>query len=106
WERPRRVTLTGEVRFPGTYTLLSKDERPSDLLRRAGGPTKAAYVEGVAFYRTRDGMGRIGVDLPNVLRDPRYRDNLLLQNGDSIQRLAILAQVLGAIMTLAVVLRR
>jgi protein involved in polysaccharide export with SLBB domain len=82
-ERARRVTLTGEVRLPGTYTLLSKDERLSDLIARAGGPTKAAYAGGVAFYRTR-GVGRIGVDLPHVLRDPRYRDNLLLQDGDSV----------------------
>ena len=84
WERPRRVVLTGEVRFPGTYTLLSKDERLADVLRRAGGPTKAAYVEGVTFYRARDQVGRIGIDLPNVLRDARYRDNLLLQDGDSV----------------------
>ncbi|AHG88395.1 polysaccharide export protein [Gemmatirosa kalamazoonensis] len=83
-ERARRVTLTGEVRFPGTYTLLAKDERLSDLLQRAGGPTKTAYAGGIVFYRAHGNVGRIGVDLPSVLRDAHYRDNLLLQDGDSV----------------------
>jgi protein involved in polysaccharide export with SLBB domain len=84
WERPRRVVLTGEVRFPGTYTLLAKSDRLSDVITRAGGLTTSAYAGGVAFYRNGGRRGRVGVDLPRVLRDARASDNLLLQDGDSL----------------------
>ena len=84
WNMPRLVNVTGEVRLPGAYTLISKQERLSDLIRRAGGLTEQAYPAGVVFIRGRDQIGRIGVDLPRVLRDGRYRDNLQLEAGDNI----------------------
>jgi protein involved in polysaccharide export with SLBB domain len=84
WDKPRLVVLTGEVRFPGTYSLLNKNERLTDLLARAGGLTASASPEGIAFFRRQDRLGRVGIDLPAVLRDPNDRENLLLQNGDSI----------------------
>jgi hypothetical protein len=46
--------------------------------------TAAAYPGGVVFYRHADHLGRVGVDLPRVLRDPGAADNLLLQDADSI----------------------
>jgi protein involved in polysaccharide export with SLBB domain len=99
WEAPKRVVLDGEVQSPGAYTLLSKDERLSDVLRRAGGPTKAAYIGGLVFVRAQDHVGRINVDLAHVLADPRARDNLLLQDGDSIHlpRFSNVVQVEGAV---------
>jgi len=84
WNLQRTVILTGEVRFPGTYALTSKDEKLSDVINRAGGLTNLAYADGVHFYRRKGHLGRIGVDLPRVLRDPRYRDNFILLDGDSI----------------------
>lgn len=84
WQLPRRVAIGGEVRLPGTYTLLRKGERLSDLIARAGGLTEQAYPAGVVFARNRDQIGRIGVDLPRVLRDSRFRDNLILEDGDNI----------------------
>jgi len=84
WEQARHVVVTGEVRSPGTYTLLAKSDRMSDVIQRAGGPTHSAYTAGVGFYRREGGLGRIGVDLPRVLRDTGYRDNLVLQDGDSL----------------------
>jgi polysaccharide biosynthesis/export protein len=99
WERPRRVVVTGEVRFPGAYTLTSKTERLGDVIARAGGPTGAAYADGVAFYRAQGDVGRVGVDLRRVLRDASYRDNLLLQDGDSIHLppFAGIVEVQGAV---------
>jgi polysaccharide biosynthesis/export protein len=84
WSRPRRVVVAGEVGSPGTYTLLTKGDRLSDVLTRAGGLTSTAYAGGIVFYRREGRLGRIGVDLPSVLRDPNARDNLLLADGDSI----------------------
>ena len=80
----RNVFLGGEVRYPGRYALRTKSERLTDLIARAGGLTSESNPEGVEFYRTRSRTGRVGVDLPAALRDPRHRDNLLLADGDSI----------------------
>ena len=84
WEVARQVTITGEVRFPGSYIIASPDERLSDLIGRAGGVTTAAYPSGIQFIRTQDAIGRIAVDLPRVLREPGRRDDLALTPGDSI----------------------
>lgn len=40
------VTVEGEVVFPGPYVLRNKNERISDLLKRAGGLTNQAYTQG------------------------------------------------------------
>lgn len=84
WNVQRHVVVTGEVRFPGRYTLLARDERLSSLLERAGGLTPQAYPNGISFFRAEGGVGRIAVDLVRVLRNPRHRDNLVLTAGDSI----------------------
>jgi len=84
WELQRNVYVTGEVQFPGRYTLTRRDEKVSSLVTRAGGPTKDAYVRGAQFYRAEGRAGRIGVDLERVLRDSSYRDNLILLAGDSL----------------------
>jgi protein involved in polysaccharide export with SLBB domain len=84
WELQRTVVLTGEVRFPGRYAIASKSERLTDVIARAGGLTTEAYAEGVYFYRKRDRLGRVGIDLPRALRDDDHRDNLLLTDGDSV----------------------
>jgi protein involved in polysaccharide export with SLBB domain len=101
----RTVTLSGQVKFSGTYTLKSKTERLSDIIQRAGGLTGDAYAEGIGFYRRRDTtalatsalskmglygdtlslkLDRIGIDLPAVLKNPAHVDNLPLVDGDSI----------------------
>ena len=47
----RRVSVDGEALFPGGYTLEKKNERLSDLVRRAGGVTDDAYVRGARLVR-------------------------------------------------------
>ncbi len=44
------VTLQGEVRFPGTYTV-RQGETLGDLLERAGGLTEFAHPQGAIFTR-------------------------------------------------------
>ena len=82
WALQRTVAIMGEVRYPGHYALRSKSERLSDVIARAGGLTKEAYAEGVYFARPKS--GRIGIDLADVLKDSKNRDNMLLVDGDSI----------------------
>ncbi len=47
----RRVNVEGEVVFEGGYTLQSKNERLSELVKRAGGLTDEAYVRGAHLLR-------------------------------------------------------
>src|SRR5690606_36913189 len=51
YEVQRMVRIEGEVRMPGEYALLTKDETISDLIRRAGGVTEFAYLPGASLQR-------------------------------------------------------
>ncbi len=84
WELQRLVWLTGEVKFPGRYALLKKDEKLADLVQRAGGLTAEAYPEGIVFLRQRDSVGRVALDLRQAMRDREEIDNVTLVDGDSV----------------------
>ena len=45
------VKILGEVKYPGTYSILRKNEKISSLISRAGGLTDYAYLDGVKMYR-------------------------------------------------------
>ena len=51
WTEQDQVTLKGEVRFPGTYTI-QPGETLHSVIDRAGGLTEFAFVEGSVFTRT------------------------------------------------------
>jgi polysaccharide export outer membrane protein len=84
WELQRIVTVSGEVTFPGTYALKTRDERVADLIARAGGLTDEAYPEGTVFIRKKDDIGRVAIDVPQALKSRRSPENLLLLDGDEI----------------------
>jgi polysialic acid transport protein len=45
------VKIEGEIAFPGSYAILSKEERISSLIERAGGFAPYAYIEGATLLR-------------------------------------------------------
>ena len=50
-ERPeKRVVIQGQVYYPGEYVVVRGD-RLSDLVKRAGGFTRHAYLPGIVFMR-------------------------------------------------------
>src|SRR5690606_27192825 len=51
YEVQRMVRIEGEVKVPGEYALLKKDETISDVIRRAGGVTEFAYLPGASLQR-------------------------------------------------------
>jgi polysaccharide biosynthesis/export protein len=76
WSDLERVTVLGEVKFPGTYPI-KRGETMKSLLERAGGLTTHAFVDGSVFTR-------------QELRERERRQLQLL--ADRLQRdLAILA---------------
>lgn len=50
WSGEKYVTLSGKVRYPGRY-VISKGERLSHLIERAGGYSDDAYLRGAVFTR-------------------------------------------------------
>ena len=81
-----KVKVSGEVVFPGDYVLTHKNERISDVIKRAGGLNKWAYVKGARLIRhtlaeernrTRSGMtvmttGKDSVNVANLDLDDSY----------------------------------
>src|SRR5437879_361314 len=78
----RMVAMTGQVRFPGVYSLRSKNERLAGVIDRAGRLTAQAYPDGVRFVRPTNGAGRIDIDLAQALREHDASDNDIMQPGD------------------------
>ena len=50
WTNQEAITLMGEVRFPGTYTI-KPGETLKSVLERAGGLTQYAFPQGAVFTR-------------------------------------------------------
>jgi len=121
------VSIEGEVTFPGRYSITSRTERISDLIKRAGNLTPEAYLQGASLVRqlspgqklrekaletlaalkdsTRAGSlnrvkyNTIGLDLAKILSSPGGPNDLFLQQGDSLRILkqSQTVQVTGAV---------
>ena len=51
YQAQQNVQVMGEVIFGGTYALTNREERLSDLMRKAGGATPNAYLKGAKLTR-------------------------------------------------------
>jgi len=85
FEFQRTVEIVGEVRYPGNYALVKKDDRLSDLVERAGGLLPTAYPAGAQFIRDFAKAGRVNIDLQRIMANPKSSENIILQPGDSLQ---------------------
>lgn len=66
YSEQQNVEVVGNVMFAGTYTLSTKNERLSDIIKKAGGLTDLAYVKGARLER-------------RITPDERLRMNTLLK---------------------------
>ena len=57
YEEVRMVKVEGEVIKPGSYNIINKAERISDVIKRAGGFTRYAYPLGAFLIRTEKATG-------------------------------------------------
>ena len=107
YQEQQNVRIEGQVLYPGTYTLVDRNERISDLLRRAGGLTPEAYSAGATLIRELGQLERVeveltagfdeiidtiqteenfvGINLPNILARPGTSEDLFLREGDIIR---------------------
>ncbi len=84
FELQQNVLMSGEVMYPGTYTLKSKNERILDVLERAGGLSSIAYEKGINLEREEDNVGFIIVDMKRARKRPNSRFNYILRKGDKL----------------------
>jgi protein involved in polysaccharide export with SLBB domain len=82
YEVQRQVRVEGEVLYPGVYTITSKNERLSDLVKRAGGLTPSAYTEGASLKRP--GAKAVNLDDKNAI-DTREEEEKKLLNLKRLQ---------------------
>ena len=100
------VSVTGQVLYPGAYTLEKKKERISDLIQRAGDITEYAYLQGATLLRKNNASSNeeidynlrdlemeviqdkevfsIGIDLVAILKNPGTLIDLYLKSGDEL----------------------
>jgi protein involved in polysaccharide export with SLBB domain len=90
------VQIVGEVMNPGPYPVRLRDERLSSFLRRSGGITGDAYIEGARLVR--DSI-LVGIDLSRAMEDPLGPNDLILEDGDRLEvpRFDPMVTVLGAV---------
>lgn len=79
YQTQKQIRIEGEVINPGIYTLVRKDERISDLIKRVGGLTPSAYPEGASLKRPGQNYSS-----ESDLRDRQQEDKVNLMN---LQRL-------------------
>lgn len=114
YKEQQLVEIEGEVLFTGSYVLSRKNERLSDLVRKAGGVSDQAYIKGANLKRklnedemrkietmiemsankaSRDSMDvrmlnlndySVGIDLAKALKNPGSSDDLVLRDGDKL----------------------
>jgi protein involved in polysaccharide export with SLBB domain len=77
----KQVTISGEVLYPGQYTILNSDEKITDIITRAGGLRSSAYLD--ASQYTRKGV-RINASFSDIIKNPKSKLNFKVQNGDGI----------------------
>ena len=76
YNEQQNVTVEGEVMFSGDYTLTRKNERLSDLIKKAGGVTDLAYVAGARLERKLNEVERM-----------RYEESVKMQRQQNEQAL-------------------
>lgn len=98
FELQQNIQIEGEVQFPGTYSLLKENETITDVIKRAGGPTAEAFLNGATLYRTENNTGYIIFKMPEALKSPGSAENLILKNGDrlTIPKVIDFVTIIGA----------
>jgi protein involved in polysaccharide export with SLBB domain len=74
------VTISGEVNFPGNYTLLNENEKLSTIISRAGGLTSEGYAQGGKLIRNGT---QVVIDVSKAITG-RMQEDIEVLPGDEI----------------------
>ena len=83
YEKQRTVRVEGEVIYPGYYTIQQKTEKISDIIKRAGGLSASADVDGGTLRRSNIailGVDKNKADTAELQRERIARLNRLKRN--------------------------
>ena len=80
YQELRKITISGEVRNPGLYSLVRKDETFGELIHRAGGLSSESFIHGTILQR--DSL-RIIADFKKALED-NLSSHIIMKDGDDI----------------------
>lgn len=75
------VTILGDITFPGTYAIEKRGERLSEMIARAGGPTKTSFLLGAVFTR---GEKRLLVDFNEAYYKKNELHDVIMTDSDKI----------------------
>lgn len=75
------MTIEGDFTYPGVYAIKQRGERVSEILERAGGPTKTTYLGGAQY--SRKGI-RLIVDLEKAYYNKDQNNDIVVSSGDNI----------------------
>jgi protein involved in polysaccharide export with SLBB domain len=75
------VSISGEVLFPGSYSLATKKQRLSDIMKMAGGVTAFGYAKGARLERKVNPEERIRMEEVMKLQREQYEE---MQNEQAI----------------------
>ena len=73
------IQISGEVKFPGFYTILDNNEPLRSIIERAGGFTNEAYPKGSRIFRD---TTQVIIDIENNVLTGQ--DDFMIQDGDMI----------------------
>lgn len=78
--------IAGEVAYAGPYAISNKNMRISDLVRKAGGITPQAYLNGATLFRSSKELGseQVAIDLNKIMKAPKCEADLFLNDGDRL----------------------
>lgn len=79
------VVIRGEVKYPGIYPVLKKDEKVLNLIERAGGLTPYAFIKNTKLTRPDGKLNKTIFQLKDAFADSNSRANLVLKPGDTIE---------------------
>lgn len=81
----RTVEISGEVNYPGAYSLTSRQIHVSDLIKMAGGLRDDADAKGSRLFRTYKNRGFITMDIAKAIENKgNTKFDPFLFNGDVI----------------------
>ena len=86
----QNVTVEGEVLFAGNYPITKQNERLSDLVKKCGGVTNLAYIEGARLERRMNEAERLRYQESSKMQkkqDEEVLTEMALKSGRSISDL-------------------
>ena len=89
--KPEVVNISGQVQSAGKYTLSSRVDRVSDIVKRAGGLISDAYSEGAFIKRSRNNLDSLKSDETKTSIEEAYNRKFKTQQDAEKENLSKLA---------------